>query len=758
MEVINKMSNSYKIDIGYKNCLSAFTLSNENNYYICIDKNVSKLHQDYLSSIIKNATGVMVIEAIEDNKSLEMLEKILTFFNENNVDKKSIIYAIGGGIIGDIVGFAASIYMRGIQYVSIPTTLLAQVDSSIGQKVAINHFNAKNNIGSFYAPKRVVIDTYFLSTLTTRLFKEGFVELIKHGIIKDLSILHDIEKYNDIKEIISDTNSIISLIEKSLKVKMNIVDLDPLDQGERHVLNIGHTLAHAIELSDENDLYHGEAVAIGILITSYLSNKDVYEKIKYIFEKFGLIRVFNNIDYLKISSDKKKNGSTIKEVYIKELGATIIREIEIADLINEFKSAIEFINNDNIKYQNNNYIFRPSILKGTIIIPPSKSYAHRYLIAAAKARQKCTLKGINQLSDDVLVTMKAVEVFGVDTHYNPILGTIDIIPNDVINKDKFVINMNESGTSLRLLMPLLLGLEYPVLISGENKLPTRPMQTYLDIFDQQKVKYSFTGNDYLPIRLEGDIKAGKYQLAGNISSQFISGLLYKLPLLDSDSTIEITTPLESIPYVQMSIAVLKEFNIIINSNDEFTEFKISGNQVYRSKSEYQVEQDYSGRGFFEVAASFSNNDINILPAKEYTLQGDSIVGDIIKNKINFLDLTDAPDTAPIMAIYYSQFGGTLQNTQRLQYKESDRLHAIKDFLEVHGVTFETMQNDIKITPHTLNGGTFDTYNDHRITMSLIISSSISKNPVILSEIRSFNKSFPGFLEAYLKLGGLYDEE
>lgn len=759
MKINVDTKNTYEISIGYNilNNELDFLLSNE-EYFLCIDKKVFEYHREYFSTILDNAKDYLVIEAIEANKDISSINQIHDMLYKNQAQRSSYLIAIGGGIIGDITGFAASLYMRGLNFIQVPTTLLAQVDSSIGNKVAINAYETKNLIGTFYAPCKVIIDLNFLNTLTTRIFKEGLVELIKHGLIKDSSIISDLDKYKDIHDLISDEQGIKNLIIKSLEVKKQVVQEDLFDNNIRHILNYGHTFAHAIETSKNNDLYHGECVAIGMLVSSNINdNKNIYNIIKNILEKFQCVKPMPEVDINKIYHDKKRDATNIKEVVLSEIGKCEILEIDINKLIIDFKKSYDEIKRE-VKTTQNTYIFKPTNLKGKVSIPPSKSMLHRYLIASALSQTKTTLKNVSSLFDDIYVTMDALKALKVNAIYNKEKQEIIIEPDYSIEQPK-IINMKESGTSLRLLMPLLINIYPSITIIGENKLPYRPLDSYINLFSNQGIMINKPGDSYLPITLSGKLKADNFILDANISSQFISGLLFALPLCDGNSSITLTTPPESLSYIKMSLETLKDFNILINHNDDYTYFAIAGNQVYFSNQVYEIEQDYSSRSFFEVLKSFNNHDIIIENQVSESLQGDKFIIDVINNNIKELDLTNIPDSAPIMAVYYAVNGGSLINTNRLKYKESNRLQAICDFLDKMDVTYQLDEKEnIHIKPSIIKGNHFDTYLDHRITMSLIIASTIAQDNFYINEVKSINKSFETFLSEYQKIGGRVDEE
>lgn len=738
MKIVNDFKKEYTIEF------NSLNLEDLTNYFVCIDKRVLHFHKDYLKGIIANAIDYIVIDSTEENKNMNTVNNILDLLFNNNASKNATIVSIGGGICGDICGYVASIYKRGMNYINVPTTLLSQVDSSVGGKVGVNHNHQKNVIGAIYFPKKVIIDEKFLTTLTTRQFKEGLVELIKHGLLVDKTIIEELNKFNNIDELRN--SRILDLIKLSIEAKKIIVDSDVFDTGKRHALNLGHSFAHAIELN--NDLYHGEAVCWGILVNTF--GKDIYSDVKAIFEKFECIKKIENFSLDSMINDKKAKGKIIKEVFLNGINDYEIVDTDINELISKYNKVSQEMARD-LEYSINQFIFKPCNLKGEVTIPPSKSILHRYLIASALSESEVTLNGVSSICDDVLVTMNALKQLGCKTEY--------INNNIKVSKQSFEkteIDMKESGTSLRVLLPILMHFNDEIVVVGKDSLGVRPMQEYFNIFDKQKIKYQH--ENYLPLKISGKLSPGVFEVDGSKSSQFISGLLFLLPLLNGDSKIIVNGKVESIPYIKLTLDTLKEFNVDIEHSEDFKSFSIKGNQKYLGRKSYEIEQDYSARSFFEVANSFDNHNIDITNEFKATNQGDAVVKNIVESNATSVDLMNIPDSALILAVYFAVNGGVLHNTNRLQYKESDRLKAIIEFLDVMNTKYNMNGDSLEIIKGSIRGGEFDTYFDHRVTMALIIASTVSTSPFYLKEIKSINKSFPTFIECYEKLGGVFDEE
>ena len=282
------------------------------------------------------------------NQLNEIIEKVLTY----GIDRQNVIIAFGGGVIGDIAGFAASILLRGINYIQVPTTLLSQVDSSVGGKTGINSKIGKNLIGSFHQPQAVLVDINILKTLPNREFRAGFAEVVKYGLIKDLEFFNWLnQEYDSI--FIHDKIKLQKMITKSCEIKAKIIKNDEKEGGKRALLNLGHTFAHAIESFGNFDgrIIHGEAVSIGICLAFKLSNKlcfcstDDTKKVINLFEKSKLPTSLNDIKKLSISTsgmiqkfklDKKNRQNELTFILNKRIGESFIKHNVSVNVLTQF--------------------------------------------------------------------------------------------------------------------------------------------------------------------------------------------------------------------------------------------------------------------------------------------------------------------------------------------------------------------------------------------------------------------------------------
>ena len=419
---------------------------------------------------------------------------------------------------------------------------------------------------------------------------------------------------------------------------------------------------------------------------------------------------------------------------------------------------------------------RPGKLNGTIEIPPSKSYSHRAVIAAALAENGKKSKIDNlKFSVDITTTTDIMENWGAEIERFE--SALEIIGNGgkVAPRDKYV-QCNESGSTIRFLIPVGITSENELVFDGKGKLVDRPLDSYYRIFDKQGLKYETTDGK-LPLTVNGKLKPGNYEIDGNISSQFITGLLYALPLLEGDSKLIINKNLESKGYVDLTLEILKLARIEIVNND-YKSFDIRGNQTYKP-FDYTVEGDYSQVAFWIVAGIISanrDNEVKCLHVNKNSLQGDREIIEIVtrmgakleifddyvivkpsKTKGTVIDISQCPDIGPVLTVLASLSEGETRiiNGERLRIKESDRITSIKTELNKLGgnVSEEGDSLIIQGVEGFRGGITVNAWNDHRIAMSLAIASTRCEKEIILEEAESVRKSYPHFWDDFVKMGG-----
>ena len=386
-----------------------------------------------------------------------------------------------------------------------------------------------------------------------------------------------------------------------------------------------------------------------------------------------------------------------------------------------------------------NLTITPTRLSGTVTPPPSKSQAHRLLIAAALAGDGSVIHNLAD-SQDIQATRRCMAELKTNSSSLPDL------------------DCGESGSTLRFLIPVALALRGGGVFTGHGRLMERPQRPYFDIFDEKGIRYRQGAGKLV---VEGRLTPGVYRLPGNVSSQFVTGLLYALPLLDGDSEILLTSPLESRGYVDMTLEVLKEFGIRVEESED--RFLIPGGQTYRPR-EAAVEADWSQAAFW-YAANCLGSRLEILGLNPESTQGDMAVGHwaqaLSQSGDVEIDVSGCPDLAPPLAAMAAVRQGTarLVNAARLRIKESDRLATITAALAALGADLEDFPDSLTIhgKDELAGGCAVDCCNDHRIAMMAAIAATRCREPVTLLGAECVAKSYPDFWEHYRMLGGVFHE-
>lgn len=416
----------------------------------------------------------------------------------------------------------------------------------------------------------------------------------------------------------------------------------------------------------------------------------------------------------------------------------------------------------------------PSKLIGEIEPPPSKSLCHRAIICASLSEGKSTINNFI-MSDDMKATISGMKAFGAEIKENKAsnsnLDNHDLKMSLEIlggyKKLENTIDCIESGSTLRFLIPLALLSDKETAFKettflGRGRLVERPIDPYLDIFDKHSISYTFKDNK-LPLTVSGSLSSGIYELRGDISSQFVTGLLFALPRLEGDSEIILTSELESKAYVDLTLDVMNDFGVFAE-NQAYRKFKIKGSQNYKN-CEYKVESDFSQAAFWIVANAIGNK-VSCKNMNINSKQSDSVILDIVKKysenqgETIVIDVKDCPDLVPILAVLasFNQGKTRIINAARVRIKESDRLKAISCELNKLGAKITEFEDGLEIEGvEELSGGIVQSWNDHRIAMALAIASTRCSSALTIIGSECVKKSYPHFWEDFKMLGGKFDE-
>lgn len=394
----------------------------------------------------------------------------------------------------------------------------------------------------------------------------------------------------------------------------------------------------------------------------------------------------------------------------------------------------------------------PSQLRGTVDIPASKSCAHRALISAALAEGISVISGVS-MSKDIEATIGAMTALGAEFSVD---GTTVTVSGISSRMDKVVIDCNESGSTLRFVIPIAAALGTDSRFIGRGRLPQRPIDIYTRELGKNGIKFL---TETMPYDITGTLKGGIFEIEGNVSSQFVTGLLFALPLLEGNSEIRLTSHLESRPYVDITIDILRRFGITVESSENG--FRIVGGQKYKPY-DYRVEGDYSQAAFFYVANALGS-EVNIANLVPDSVQGDRKILEILNETCYNgsigcyrADCSDIPDLVPILAVLGAFGSGesVIYNAQRLRIKESDRLVTTAAMLNELGGDVAVTEDGLIIRPTgRMHGGTIDSAGDHRIVMAAAIAATKTDGAVIIRGAEAAEKSYPDFFKDYIHLGG-----
>ena len=391
---------------------------------------------------------------------------------------------------------------------------------------------------------------------------------------------------------------------------------------------------------------------------------------------------------------------------------------------------------------------RPRPLQGSINIIPSKSQAHRLLICAAFADVPTELI-CPEANRDIEATAQCLNALGASIRRTK---TGYCIHPRNISSQKAVLNCHESGSTLRFLLPVAAALGVETTFKMEGRLPQRPLSPLWEEMERMGCTLKWIAPDELLV--EGKLRPGDYFIDGGVSSQFITGLLFALSLLEGDSQIHITGRLESAPYVTMTLASMAQFGV------KAEDFRMKGGQRYHSPGTLSVEGDWSNGAFF-LAARALGSSLEILGLNPGSPQGDRAVLDGIRQltaKNTIISAADIPDLVPILSVFAAaNHGAVFKGIRRLRLKESDRVASVIEMITNLGGHAVATEDTLTVFGTGLTGGTVDSHNDHRIAMSAAIAATVCTDPVTVLGAECVSKSYPKFWDEYARLGGNYEQ-
>lgn len=758
----------------YKKIESYLESNNITKKIWIIDKNVFELWSDRILKII-NRDKFFILESKEENKTLKSSNNILDFLFENNIDRSYTIFGIGGGIIGDITGFVASTYLRGIKLVHVPTTLLAMVDSSIGGKTGVNNNYGKNMIGTIYQAKDIVIDTSWLTSLPEEQKINGMAEVIKMALIKGGQLYNLVSNSEP-----SSWKNLDEMIKMSANYKLDIIEDDFRDtNGSRELLNLGHSWGHGYELSQ--NVLHGYAVADGIIeelkYTHYYYNFPSLSVIKEILDlltRWTLLKnknlSFNRFEknyenkliYFYLSKDKKENRIVTLE------------KIGLAKIVTWDLDKLKFINSRYFKIKNNS--IKNSYLRN-FKVPSSKSITNRSLICAVISsffsKKEFKLNNILK-SEDTELMISALKQSNIK---------LDEVDNNVIIYPSFIkpngnYYLGNSGTSVRFLLPILaLTTQEEIIIDGSEDMRKRPIGPLV------KSLINFGCNiedkEFLPIKIKPSIiNKNIICIDGSLSSQYVTGLLLAFSLLKTINPnniyiIRIEGDDTSSGFIKMTLDMLDQFGIEFSKDDKV----ISINKIKNKINYYEVEGDATTASYL-FGWSFLNKftleidnlnlksvqpDMNVLlKMLDYfgnvSERGEKLIfepfNEVRDSRDNLQIDLDSSDTFLTWAclFYLENKKIEITNIKNQNWKECPRIDKFIENIEKIGGKCDKTETGFKIINTNINSNdiSIDTCKDHRLAMSFSLMSMLHSN-VHISNPHCVNKTYPKYWEDMKKL-------
>lgn len=414
-------------------------------------------------------------------------------------------------------------------------------------------------------------------------------------------------------------------------------------------------------------------------------------------------------------------------------------------------------------------LYRPFVPNGAVTAPPSKSDVHRAIICAALSKGRCTISPV-ALSNDIKATIGCIKALGAQAEIEGTTLTVD--GTHIFENKEATLDCGESGSTLRFFIPVAAAGGVKTEFVGHGSLLPRPIGLFAEILPDAGVECETTG--VLPLKINGTLRSGRFEVPGNVSSQFITGLLFALPLLEGDSDIVLTSPIQSVGYINMTIRTMSQFGVEIEKTD--FGWHIKGSQSYRA-CDYKTDGDWSQAAFFMVAGALGGS-VTVNGVSADSAQGDKKVAEILsqfgarvtqnadsvtveKNNLNAItiDASQIPDLVPVLSVCAAFAEGTTRiiKAERLRIKESDRLKTTAELLNTLGAEVKELPDGLEIKGiSSLNGGSVNGFNDHRIVMSAAVCASRCGGDITCSDAMSINKSYPDFFKDYNSIGGKAD--
>lgn len=743
----------------------------------------------------------------EASKCRETKAEVEDWMLSQQCTRDTVIIALGGGVIGDMIGYVAATFMRGVRFVQVPTTLLAMVDSSIGGKTAIDTPMGKNLVGAFWQPRRIFIDLSFLHTLPAREFVNGMAEVIKTAAIWDEAEFAALEhSASDILACVRSRGTgrlkpvedvLKRLVTNSARVKAHVVSQDEREGGLRNLLNFGHSIGHAIEAILAPQLLHGEAIAIGMVKEAELARflgvlrPHAVARLTKCIAAFGLPTSLRDARVVKLTAgkqchvremlqkmsvDKKNDGSKKKIVLLSAIGKTYESKASVvAD------RTVEMILGSSV-------LVIPGVprqLNVTVTPPGSKSISNRALIMAALGSSRCRINNLLH-SDDTEYMLSAISQLGGASYLWQDAGEVLELDGRAgrLQASDEALYIGNAGTASRFLTTVA-SLCYPtdtaksIVLTGNARMKMRPIGPLVDALRLNGVQVEYLEHENsLPLRIHAaaGLRGGVIELAATVSSQYVSSILMAAPYAKNPVTLRLVggKPISQ-PYIDMTISMMHSFGISVTRSTTEPDTYHIPQGTYQNPAEYTIESDASSATYPLAVAAISGTTCVIPNIGSSSLQGDArFAVDVLRPMgcqvkqddhtttvtgpavgalkpiahVDMEPMTDAFLTASVLAAVAS---GKTQITgiANQRVKECNRIVAMKDELAKFGIECRELDDGIEIHGKSLSelgppSTAIHCYDDHRVAMSLSVLSLASPSPVVITERECVGKTWPAW--------------
>lgn len=782
-------------------------------YALITDSNLSDIYVPPFRKKFDAAKGnecrllTYAIPPGEVSKSRDTKAEVEDWLLSQQCTRDTVVIALGGGVIGDMIGYVAATFMRGVRFVQVPTTLLAMVDSSIGGKTAIDTPMGKNLIGAFWQPQRIYIDLDFLQTLPAREFINGMAEVVKTAAIWDENEFASLEKAapsivacvrsNGAQSLHPIREVVRNIVIGSARVKAEVVSCDEREGGLRNLLNFGHSIGHAIEAILTPQLLHGEAVAIGMVkeaeLARYLGilSPSAVARLTKCIASFELPTSLHDKRVVKLTAgkpcpvdvmlqkmavDKKNTGNQKKIVLLSAIGktyepkATAVADDHIRTILSPSIRLIPGV---------------PKDLNVTISPPGSKSISNRALILAALGSGPCRIHNL-LLSDDTEYMLSAISSLGGATYSWEDAGAVLVVDGTggLLKSSDEPVYIGNAGTASRFLTTVLAlcvstTSSTSTILTGNSRMKVRPIGPLVDALRTNGVGITYLGEENsLPLRIDaaGGFPGGVIELAATVSSQYVSSILMAAPYARQPVTLRLVggKPISQ-PYIDMTISMMRDFGVFVTASTAEPNTYHIPQGTYQCPAIYTIESDASSATYPLAIAAITGTTCTIPNIGSASLQGDAQfavkvlrpMGCTVEQSehsttvrgpglgslkaiphIDMESMTDAFLTATVLAAVST---GTTQiigiSNQRV--KECNRIAAMKEQLAKFAVECNELDDGIEIVGKAVRDihvpdVAIHCYDDHRVAMSLSVMSVIAPGPVTINERECVCKTWPGW--------------